>query len=52
MDGISKWYYCTPLKRDPFNGFSKTITIVPKSKDKYISSVWLFSVKKWGLKKV
>src|SRR5690348_6770167 len=29
-----KWYYCTSLKKDPFNGFSKTIIIVPKSKDK------------------
>jgi len=34
MDGICKWYYCTSTKKDPFNGFSKTIIIVPKSKDK------------------
>ncbi len=34
MDGICKWYYCTSIKKDPINGFSKTIIIVPKSKDK------------------
>lgn len=34
MDGICKWYYCTSVKEDPFNSFSKTIIIVPKSKDK------------------
>ncbi len=33
MDGICKWYYCTSLKRDPINGFSKTIIIIPKSKN-------------------
>lgn len=34
MDGVCKWYYCTSLQKDPFNGFTKTIIIVPKSKDK------------------
>lgn len=34
MDGICKWYYCTSTKKDPINGFSKTIIIVPKSKEK------------------
>ena len=32
MDGICKWYYCTSIKKDPLNGFFKTIIIVPKSK--------------------
>lgn len=34
MDGICKWYYCTSAKKDPFNGYTKTIIIVPKPKNK------------------
>ena len=34
MDGVCKWYYCTSTIKDPINGFSKAIIIVPKSKDK------------------
>lgn len=34
FDGFSKWYYCTSLKNDPFNGFSKNIVIVPKANNK------------------
>ena len=34
FDGFSKWYYCTSFKNDPFNGYSKNIIIVPKSKNK------------------
>ncbi len=36
-EGICKWYYCTSLKSDIFNGFFKAIIIVPKNKDK----VWV-----------
>ncbi len=34
FDGKTNWYYCTSLKKDPFNGFSKNIIIVPKARDK------------------
>jgi hypothetical protein len=34
LSGICKWYYCTSVRKDPINGYSKTIIIVPKSKDK------------------
>lgn len=34
LDGVCKWYYCISLKKDFINGYTKTIIIVPKSKDK------------------